>query len=367
MADALTSTGAAPMPPPRDPRLWQGVRRLVLRAPDLAGLRAHRLELLAASYWSEAGRPVPSDLVEASRDEARTALVVPLLLEHVRAACDGPIVLIKGPEVAARYPQPWLRPFVDLDLLVSDAVAAQRALLAAGFQPVGEPRRYVDIHHLRPLQLPGTPLWLEVHARPKWVAGLPSPPLGELFEAAAQATVRVDGVLAPSPAHHALLLAAHSWEHAPLGSLRQLIDIAAMRQGVEAVEIDAVARAWGCARLWRSTARALDALFLSSGGSWPLHVWARDLPRVRERTVLERHMERWLSGFSASAARPRRSHSAAAALREDALPSPGEDWSQKLRRSRVAFRNAFVPLSQHDEETAHLAPPDPFDPTGKDA
>ena len=46
---------------------------------------------------------------------------------------------MKGPEVAAHYPVPSDRPFGDLDLLVEDPEAAQRALIAAGFVEFGEP------------------------------------------------------------------------------------------------------------------------------------------------------------------------------------------------------------------------------------
>ena len=51
-------------------------------------------------------------------------------------------MLIKGAEVAVDYPGPRLRRFGDVDLLASDAAAAQAALLAAGFVEVGEAWRY---------------------------------------------------------------------------------------------------------------------------------------------------------------------------------------------------------------------------------
>lgn len=31
-------------------------------------------------------------------------LIAPPLLERIRAACDGPLVLVKGPEIARLYP-----------------------------------------------------------------------------------------------------------------------------------------------------------------------------------------------------------------------------------------------------------------------
>ena len=44
------------------------------------------------------------------------------------------MLVLKGPEVSALYPG-RARMFVDLDLLVADAPAARKSLLAAGFEP----------------------------------------------------------------------------------------------------------------------------------------------------------------------------------------------------------------------------------------
>ena len=44
------------------------------------------------------------------------------------------MVLMKGLEVGAYYPDPGLRPFRDLDLLVDDAERAQQALIEAGLR-----------------------------------------------------------------------------------------------------------------------------------------------------------------------------------------------------------------------------------------
>src|SRR4029450_13299262 len=104
------------------------------------------------------------------------------------AAVAGPIVLMKGPEVAALWPTPQSRPYSDVDLLVEDAAEAQRALLAAGLRPVGDPGLYVDIHHLRPLLAPGLAVAVEVHDRPKWIDGLGAPPTVGLLAAAVPST-----------------------------------------------------------------------------------------------------------------------------------------------------------------------------------
>jgi putative nucleotidyltransferase-like protein len=333
-----------------DPQLWEGVRRLTLQAPTVADVVAHRLHALAAAYWTEAGRAVPTELAEHARHGRELGLAAPLLLERVRAACSGPLLLMKGPEAAACYERPRLRPYGDLDLLVPDAATVQRELVTAGFVPVGEERLYLGIHHLRPLHLPGFPLVVEVHSRPKWVEGAPAPGVAELVDGAVPSATGVEGILAPRRSHHALVLAVHAWAHEPLGLLSQLVDVAAVRQGAAASELEAVSSAWGVRRLWQMTSRTIDALFLDGPAPWPLRVWARNLPRARERTMLELHLQRWLSALSTSS--PRAAAAAAfAAVADDLRPEPGERWGRKARRSALSVRHAFRRQSLHDAES----------------
>jgi len=332
-----------------DRRLWEAVGRLLDRAASLDDLRSHRLELLALGRWRELGRPIPSDLAAEARTAAMTWLAAPFLLQRVRELCNGPIVLLKGPETAAYYPQPSSRPFNDIDVLVPDAGAVQRALIAAGFNPLGEERYFLGSHQLQPLHHPGFPLFVEVHTRPHWVDGIPPPPVDELFETAVESVVPVAGISALPRAHHAVLLAAHAWAHEPLGSLRHLIDIAAARQGTSAAEADALATAWGIERIWRTTTATVDALLFGRRRPWPHRIWALNLGSVRERTVIETHLERWLAGFSAFPL-SRAARMAVRAVGGDLGPAAGEDWPTKLRRTRRAIRNAFVRRSQHDSE-----------------
>lgn len=330
--------------------LWAAVDRLVDRAPTLADLRSHRLELFAARRWRLLGREVPADIAQLERTSAVVALSVPALLEQIRAAYDGPVILHKGPEVAARYPDPTLRLFGDVDLLVADAEQAQAALLAAGFEPTGDPALYRDIHHLRPLQWQDLPLVVEIHSRPKWVESLRPPSVTELLDAAVPSTV-TEGFLALPPAHHAVLLAAHSWAHEPLRRLRDLIDVAAVAQTADTSEIAFVAEAWGVARLWRSTAAAAESMLGSSPRPGSLKTWARNLPQVRERTVYEHHLQRWLSNFWILPP-DRALWTLPATLLRELRPEPGETWRRKSARTVRALRNASRRRSEHDEELA---------------
>ncbi len=280
--------------------VWAAVDRLVDRATDPAALRAHGLQLLAARRWRAVGRPIPTELLADERAAAIAALAAPLVLARVRAALPGPIVVLKGLEVAARYPDPALRPLGDVDLLVPDTAAAQRALLAAGFEPAeagaaGEPPRR---HHLPPLRWPGSPLPVELHHAlrvPPWM----SPPTNaELVAAAVPSSTGVAGVLALPPPYHTLVLAAHSWSHGPLSRLLDLIDVSIMMNGVDVSELNALTRAWGMHQAWAMTGQAIDALlFARPAWSWPAHFWAWHLGTVRERTLLEERLVHWLGAL----------------------------------------------------------------------
>lgn len=76
------------------------------------------------------------------------------------------------------------------------------------------------------------------------------------------------------------MIAAHTWHHEPLRTLRDLIDIAAISARVDKRELDRTAAAWGLGRLWRTTDRAIEALFYSGRKTFPLRTWSRHLVSV---------------------------------------------------------------------------------------
>jgi len=326
--------------------MWDRVESLLERAPHVDALRRHRLELFEARRRRTAGLAL-GELAEDVSAAATAELAVPALLSRVRASWDGPLVLVKGPEVALDYPAPRLRRFRDLDLLTDDPVAAQAALLAAGFVEVGDPELYVGIQHLRPLWWPGLPLVIELHSQPKWPSRLPAPGTPELLAAAVPGRLGVAGVDTLPPAQHALLLAAHSWAHEPLACLGHLLDVLATAQRADPAEVDALARAWGCARLWRTTDAAARAVVQGDGGSAAVAVWARHLYAVRERTVFEAHAHDWLSPVWGLP--PRRVPAAVVhAVLQEGRREDGEPWREKLSRARLAMVNAGTAQSEHD-------------------
>ena len=235
---------------------------------------------------------MPEEILADEWRAALATLAVPALLQRARAAYDGQLMVMKGPEVALRYPDPVLRAYRDIDLLADDAEAAERALLAAGFQAMGSAEVDDVGYHVCPLVWPGLPLCIELHRWPHWVEGLKPPPVRELFDAAEPSRLGVAGILAPAPHHHALLLAGHAWVHEPLRRLVELIDVAAVTDGTDREAVRTLARRWGCERVWHTTELAVDSLLYGAAPPLALRTWARHLHGARERTVLESRVQR---------------------------------------------------------------------------
>ena len=309
------------------------------------------MHLLAARLWRTRGHKVPPDLRRQERFAAMVAMAAPTVLERVRAAYDGQLMLMKGLEVAVWYRHPSDRPFNDLDLLADDPSAAQAALIRAGFIEVGDAeayRRDRQHPHLCPLAWPGIPVAVELHRRPSQPSWLPRVDGDALFAAAVPSATGVEGLLAPAPSDHALLLAAHGWAHAPLGRLADLVDIAAVLSGASRRETDERASKWEWERMWRTTLRASDAVLSATTRSFAAKVWARHLTSVRERSVVETHM----AGVAAPAcALPaaRATPAIATVLLRTVGRHGDERWSRKLRRSGVAFVHAFGANSEHEQ------------------
>lgn len=340
--------------------LWEGVDRLIDRAPSVADLRAHRLHVLAARSWRLQRRPVPDELGGEEMEAAGRFTVAIEALRQARTAYCGEMLVLKGPQTASLYPAPHLRPFSDVDVLVDAPECAYRALLAAGFMPTGfEDRYYEGLHHLRPLVAPGiAPVRLEIHRWPNWPSWGKPPHSRELLEAAIPDMGGVDGLAGLAPAHHALVLAVHSWVELPLRRLGDLVDISAAFVTADADEVGAAARAWGVTRLWNTTLEACQSLLFDGPQSFPLRSWARNLEAVRDRTVLETHLRRVCSPFWAQTALPA-THQLLRAVADAGRPAPSDTWQTKLRRTQLAIRSLSRPSAEHTEDLGpdgHRAP-----------
>jgi hypothetical protein len=339
------------------PSIWDGVDRLIDRAPALRDLQAHGLHLLAARRWRSLGRPVPTDLAVAELWAAFRTDGARRLLERIRAVCTGPIVLIKGPAAATVYPGANLRPFLDLDLLVEDPAAAQDALLRSGFEPTASMLHPETVHHLHPLQLNDIPLSVELHRYPKWIDGLDIPTFDELLEGAEDAAVLgLEGILTLRPPQHALVLTAHLWSHDPLARLLRVLDVAAVSHAARPADLDRLADAWGMQQPWRLTIEVADALFHGAKKPLPLRTWARNLNGAREASVLEMHVARCLAPFSIHS--PDRAFRAAGGALAGLLRrQPQESWGGKLARTVRQVGDPSMRQSQHARAVAEGALP----------
>ena len=330
--------------------LWQRVGEVLDRAP-VEGVLAHGLGPLAAELRRRRQAPVPGPFLVEQRASRFAMLSAAGLVAEIRRSVDGPVMLLKGPEVAGRYPASARR-FGDVDILVPDADAAQAALLAHGFEEAPDPEGVPDgHHHLEPLRLPTVPLVVEVHSSPNWIASMRPPPLEELLEAAVPVSLGVSDVLAPSPVHHALILASHGWRSEPLRKLRDLVDVAAMAEGLDGRELDRLARLWGLRRVWQATQGAIDHLFAGGRTTFPLRTWASHLEPVRDRTVLEHHLTRWLYPFSELPP----SAALRATLRTARLelaPAPGETRKRKAVRTLRSLVSPNAPVARGERGLA---------------
>jgi hypothetical protein len=327
--------------------IWDAVDRLIDAAASPRDLRAHGLHLLAVRRWRQQGAPIPPEFAASERAASFVSLAAEAVLADVRAAYDGAIILLKGPEVGALYPDPALRPYGDLDLLVANAGVAQKALVAAGFIPVGS-RPRVGFHHAQPLQSPRFPLRVEIHLRPSWFHGAEAPRFEDVLDSARRAAIGPEGVLAPSSAYHALLIAAHAWTHEPLGRISHLLDTALMAAECDSGEISALAARWEAARLWDATSAMVDWLFFFRNAlPLRLRIPARKLGRVEERSVLESHVYRGLAPFwvLAPADAMRASRSGFVRVMR---PAPGEGWFGRARRTTITLRHMFMRRSDHE-------------------
>ena len=330
--------------------LWEGVDRLLERLqPELAS--AHGLGPLAARRLRLLGEPVPEQLAREERAARAATLVAPALLARIREAYDGPLLLLKGPELTSRYPDEARR-LADLDLLAADAERAQQALLGAGFgpKPVRINPDYNLHHHLQPLAASGIALPIEMHRRVSWPRGLDAPRNEELFEAAVPAGVGVDGILAPDPHQHAVLLAAHDWRDASMQKLRALVDVLAFTNDDDRGKLAEIARRWNFERGWSATLAAADWLLREGKEPGFVRYWARYLRPLREPTVFEMHMQVWLSPFTLAAPRTAVRLSAMAAL-GDLRPRGQEGWAPKARRTAHAVLHPLAARSEHDRRS----------------
>lgn len=330
--------------------LWEAVDGLVDRCPEPENLRGHRLQLLAAKRWRETGRSVPEVIVLDELQAFVRMRAAHRILADLGAAYDGPVMVLKGLEIAAYYPAPELRVVTDLDVLVEDAERAYEAAVAAGFHPVGyDERYYAAEHHVRPLVHPDDrTIVLEIHRRPNWVPWALAPSAPELIASGAPSRLGVPGLLAPPPEQHAVLAAVHSWNDTPLRRVGDLLDVLALLQHAPDEAADEIAARWGVAGVWQTTVSGARTVILSQSAPWWLSRFASDLLEIRDRTVFENHLRTWMGPLLALPLRGAIVE-LGYVLHSELVPQEGESWGNRARRIWAAARNLNRANREHLE------------------
>jgi hypothetical protein len=285
-----------------DQGIWPGVANTIAAHPDASLLRAQGLSALAAAYWNETDHPIADELDSDRASATALGLQAERMLHQVADLAAQPFLLMKGPELATRYPEPGLRELNDLDLLVLDTSVIEQSLLRSGWSTYtgpGELRWYDDIHHARPLVAPGSSLPMEPHRRPNWPTWGRPPEFAELHEASVASTLGIEGVRTPSVEHHALLVLAHSWAHMPFERFSQLIDFALLVEECNTVELAACARRWQLSKLLSVGLATIDSVLLAHRRDSAMVRWfaphLRTLePPARAREQLDRYMSSFL-------------------------------------------------------------------------
>jgi glycosyltransferase involved in cell wall biosynthesis len=189
---------------------------------ELPLLLGHRLTGLASAAASSEGVLLPEDVraqLHAShlRTTARALAVESTAIDVLRTL-EGrriPYVVTKGPGIARAYPDPALRPYGDLDVLVAPERFndALDAIVRTGFTAYfegGEPRSYFDRHCREGVNLireDGGSIDLH-HVIPPWVWG-ERLPFGRLLDRSNEIEIAGGKARVLAPEHNLLVACLH--------------------------------------------------------------------------------------------------------------------------------------------------------------
>jgi hypothetical protein len=200
---------------------------------------------------------VPREVMEGLRADLRAAAVQGMLAEQQLAtvlgalsASEVPAVVVKGAAVGAFYPDPALRLFGDLDIMVSEAQLdrAERALNGLGYQCFASKAWWLDrFHHLPPMVSESGGLLVELHWRLDYQEQKGRLPAEDLWARAVSWTVQDQPALRLDAVDTVLHLCRHAVvQHRVHGAFRTLCDLAQVTEG------------WGPTEWETLTQRTLD-------------------------------------------------------------------------------------------------------------
>lgn len=229
----------------------------------IAWSRSVRLLPLLGWRAQERGWPLPDDLLQAARREryaetARQQLAHAQLqtLAALATEKDFTPLIVKGPVVAAAYPDPALRTYNDLDLLLpaEQAEPFMAALLRSGYRAFADGQRS---YHLPPLRPPQQGYNVEIHTTLRHESDASGFTFAELSEVMCPWQA-APGLFVLEPVFHALYLVYHQLERHQLSlGVLPLADLYFWTRGWTGVEWATLAKQAAATQLERSVRLAL--------------------------------------------------------------------------------------------------------------
>lgn len=180
---------------------------------------------------------VPPGVIDELREDLYTTVARTALAEVQLAVVLGaltrariPVVVVKGAALGAYYPDPGLRPYGDIDIMVrrEQLDLAEQALLALGYRGIASKDWWLDrFHHLPPMASEGSALLVELHWRLDYEEEKGRLPAEDLWARAMPWMVRGQPGLQLDPIDATLYLCRHAVvQHRVHAAFRALFDLA---------------------------------------------------------------------------------------------------------------------------------------------
>jgi hypothetical protein len=185
---------------------------------------------------------VPQEVMDRLRQDLHAAAVQVMLAEQQLAAVLGalstaevPALVVKGAALGSFYPDPALRLYGDLDIMVPETQldTAEGALNGLGYHCFASKAWWLDrLHHLPPMMREGGGLLVELHWRLDYQEGKGRLPADDLWARAVPWMVHDQPALRLDAVDEALYLCRHAVvQHRAHGVFRSLCDLAQLTKG----------------------------------------------------------------------------------------------------------------------------------------
>ncbi len=243
------------------------------RETDWVGLAhlARRRSVSALLFWQLGqgqGRSgmrydVPREVMDGLREDLYTAVARGALAERQLATVLGalgnagvPAVVVKGAALGTYYPDPALRLYSDIDIMIDRAQleAAERVLNDLGYRCLASKGWWLDrFHHLPPMASDNAAFLVELHWRLDYHEEKGLLPAEDLWARAVPWMVRGRPALRLETVDDALHVCRHAVvQHKVRGAFRALVDLARVVDGWGTVEWEALVERSLSYRLERS-------------------------------------------------------------------------------------------------------------------